>query len=410
MSFLLFFARFPNALHKTLKGLFSYISMRIVYVTAYMYPLEGGMENNCFFLARVLASRSHEVHIFSSDRKDGRLVALKEELVDGVHIHRYRVWRYKYYLYFSPRMLWDLARFRADIFHGHGFGFLLHDLALFYKRFFTRTKVVNTPHGPFMAKSSYTFFELFFKRLGTLLEWPLNRLYHAVIAVNPSQASWMHTSGVRSSCIFYLPNGLPRDRLLPVTSAPFICRYHLQKKIIFSVVGRIQEYKGIDQFIRVLPRLLVQYPSLVFLVMGRDGGDLARLQSLSSSLHLEQHVLFFEGISEEEKWQALAASDVFVFSSEWEAFGIGLLEAMAQRTAVISTKTEGGLFLVKEGVNGFLYDFGDLDALYHASVRLLSDRRLVTRMQNASHQIASSFIWEDIALDLEKLYSSLLQK
>jgi glycosyltransferase involved in cell wall biosynthesis len=53
----------------------------------------------------------------------------------------------------------------------------------------------------------------------------------------------------------------------------------------------------------------------------------------------------------------LDISEIFVFPSEWEAFGIVLLEAMAYKNSIISTKTEGGSYLIKPGENGYLYDF-----------------------------------------------------
>ena len=67
----------------------------------YFYPATGGMEELTFGIAKELAKR-HEVHVFTSDRKGGRVFS-KEETVDGVHIHRSRSFlNYKYYLNFNP--------------------------------------------------------------------------------------------------------------------------------------------------------------------------------------------------------------------------------------------------------------------------------------------------------------------
>jgi len=46
--------------------------MKIGFLIEYFYPVRGGAENNCFYIARELA-KSHEVHVFTSDRKDGKI-------------------------------------------------------------------------------------------------------------------------------------------------------------------------------------------------------------------------------------------------------------------------------------------------------------------------------------------------
>ena len=83
--------------------------MKIGFLIEYFYPVSGGAENNCFYLAKELAKK-HEVHVFTSDRKDEKMFK-KEELIDGIKIHRYKNWfRYKYYLTFTPGFLDILSR------------------------------------------------------------------------------------------------------------------------------------------------------------------------------------------------------------------------------------------------------------------------------------------------------------
>jgi glycosyltransferase involved in cell wall biosynthesis len=72
---------------------------------------------------------------------------------------------------------------------------------------------------------------------------------------------------------------------------------------------------------------------------------------------VDKNVIFTGEIDEHEKYEILDISEIFVFPSAWEAFGIVLLEAMAYKNSIISTKTEGGNYLIKPGENGYLYDF-----------------------------------------------------
>jgi len=106
----------------------------------------------------------------------------------------------------------------------------------------------------------------------------------------------------------------------------------------------------------------------------------------------------------------LEASDVYVFPSEWEAFGISMLEAMARGNAIITTKTEGGLFLVRPYVNGLHYKFRDISALEKCARFMLENPKKVQKMQQTNRILAKNFLWEDLAKKLEKVYCDLLAR
>ena len=69
----------------------------------------------------------------------------------------------------------------------------------------------------------------------------------------------------------------------------------------------------------------------------------------------------------------LAISDVFILPSATESFGLVALEAMACKTAIISTNS-GGLNEVNiEGITGYLSDVGDVKKMADDTLKLLND-------------------------------------
>ena len=372
--------------------------MKIGFLIEYFYPITGGAENNCFYLARELA-KNHEVHIFTSDRSDNQ-ISKKEEIVDNIKIHRYKNWfRYKYYLSFTPGLL-DVLNYDMDVLHVHSFGFLWHDQIVFLKKLFSKTKIVNTPHGPFMALNKYGFFENVFRKIVIFSELFYNRLYDIVIQVNPIQYKWMKKYGISKNRVKYIPNGIPKEIFDKVDNKSFVKKYNLENKFVISYLGRIQNYKGLDQIIKILPSL---EKKIVFLIMGKDAGDKKRLINLSKKLNVSNRVIFTGEISYSEKLMGLDTSEVFILSSEWEAFGIVILEAMARGNVIISTKTEGGKFLVKRE-NGFTYDFGDLKQLKEYINILFEDKKLRKKVEKSNIKKAKNFLWENIANNLERVY------
>ncbi len=368
--------------------------MRIGFLINYFHPLKGGAENNCFYLARELAKK-HEVHVYTSLLKNTK----KYEIFENIHIHRYKTWfRYKYYLSFTPGLIKVLFT-KFDVLHIHSLGFIYHDLIIILKKLFSKSKIINTPHGPFMVLKDYNFFEKIFKAvLGNFEKVIVNKFYDKVIQVNPSQYKWMTKYGISKNKISFVPNGILEDSFKKVNNSSFIKKYNLKNKFVISYVGRIQRYKGLDQVIKVLPKL-----NAVFLAVGKDAGDLKRLKNLSEKLNIQDKVIFTGELSDNNLIASLSVSKVFILPSEWEAFGITILEAMAQGNAIISTSTEGGKFLISKE-NGFLFNFSDLKDLENKLKVLILDKNNLERISETNIKKAKEFLWKNIVKELERVY------
>ncbi len=376
--------------------------MKIGFLINYFYPYKGGAEDNCFYLARELA-KNNEVHVFTSQINNTK----DYEIIDKIKVHRYKnLFRYKYYLSLTPKLLRIILKENLDILHVHSFGFIYHDLIVLLKKLTSKTKIVNTPHGPFMALKNYNLSAKIFKFFIEIFEKNfVNKNYDAVIQVNPYQYKWLKNDGIKKNRIYFIPNGISENAFKKIDKINFIKKYNLKNKFIISYLGRVQKYKGLEQVIKILPEL----NKTTFLIMGKDAGDLLRLKILAKELNVENKIIFTGEISEEEKITALNLSRIFIMPSEWEAFGITILEAMAQGNSIISTKTEGGKFLIKEKENGFLYNYDDLKDLENKIKILINNKKLLNKISKNNIKKAKQFLWKDIAKNLENLYKLLLQ-
>ena len=372
--------------------------MKIGFLIPYFYPTTGGAENNCYYTARELAKR-HEVHVFCSGPEN------KQEKVSGINVHRCKeAFRIKYYFAFYPSVTRELLNQDLDVLHVHGMGFLQHDRAISQLRKKNpKIKIICTPHGPFMALKKYNLLGQIFKTLYLPFIKRNARSYDAVIAVNPSQKEWMiKDHGISKERIHFVPNGINRETFFKTEKKDF------SGKFVVSYLGRIQKYKGLDQVIKALPDLKRLSKNILFVMMGEDVGDKLRLQELAETLNVRENILFTGKVSEKDKLSILDASEIFVFPSEWEAFGIVTLEAMARENAVVSSRTEGGLYLVKEKENGFLFDYGNVKELEQKIRILMEDKKLLKQIQKNNYKKSKEFLWEKIASQLEKLYKSLI--
>ncbi len=377
--------------------------IKIGYITKYFYPLKGGAENYILNLALLAIRDGHEVHVFTTNRKGKEKLKVGITTFRGITIHRCRNWlNFRLYFFFAPSLLFEILKTDLDLIHVSGFGFLWNDIVLIIKKFFSRkTKFINTPHGPFMALSKARLFEKLLKSTYTFIQrFFLNWLYDFVLQDSTFQWQWIVKYGIAKNKIVHVPVGIPEEivskKIDEQQKMDFIKKYKLEKKYVISTLSRIDKYKGFHHVIEILPKILKKHKNLVYLIMGRDEGFLRELKSLAERKKVKSNVCFIENISESEKYVALFLSNIFIFPSQWEAFGIAMVEAMSMGNAIISTKTEGGRLLITEGVNGYLYEFGDTNGLFEILNYLLENKSIVENMKVENINKAKNYTWENI--------------
>jgi phosphatidylinositol alpha-1,6-mannosyltransferase len=123
---------------------------------------------------------------------------------------------------------------------------------------------------------------------------------------------------------------------------------------IITTISRLassERYKGHDRVIRILPRVLLQHPQTIYIVVG-DGDDRPRLEALAEEVGVAKKVRFVGSIVPEELPDYFRLADVFVMPSNGEGFGIVFLEAAATGIHVVGANQDGSLDPLADGVLG----------------------------------------------------------
>jgi len=142
---------------------------------------------------------------------------------------------------------------------------------------------------------------------------------------------------------------------------------------VVSSMGRFVPRKGFD----VLIRALAGRPDIVLWLIG-GGEEEQNLKALAAELGVADRVRF-------AGWQKdplpfIAASDCFAMASSHEPLGNVVLEAWGQGVPVVSTRSEGPTWFMRDEENGLLVDIGDHEAFAAAFERLRAEPQLVSRI------------------------------
>jgi glycosyltransferase involved in cell wall biosynthesis len=153
-------------------------------------------------------------------------------------------------------------------------------------------------------------------------------------------------------------------------------------------------YKGQRQVIEAMPRLLTQFPGLVYDIVG-EGDGRASLEALCRKLDVSHAVRFHGSIPDSDLPGYYAKASIFVMPSQSEGFGYVFLEAMAQGTPVIGGNRDAAVEVIAQNETGYAVDPTSVDAIADAIVCLLQNAELRERMgQAARDRVARIFSFE----------------
>jgi glycosyltransferase involved in cell wall biosynthesis len=177
---------------------------------------------------------------------------------------------------------------------------------------------------------------------------------------------------------------------------------HLGKRFNVLFIGRLTKQKNLPLLIAASTRLSKQIPELKVSIVG-DGEMEMELRQLAIHLKVERIVSFYP--TTENVGQYFTKADCFVLPSIFEGFGLVILEAFYCKVPVVASNIEGPKELIEHGVNGLLFESGNVNELIEKVLKVYRDNELGQQMaQAAYHTVKDSFLIEQYATSILQLY------
>ena len=319
-------------------------------------------------------------------------------LVDrNIDVHRFDFGR------FSPRNLSAIAGLLreqgADIAHLHGFA-----SANFGRIVARRLGIGNVvhEHATLLNVPAY-------QRLADRL---LRRWTDAAIAVSESVREFMiHGRFIPAERVHVIGNGVDLERFgSPDRQAAAAARRMLdipEGHRLVGTVTRLRAEKGPEFFLRAMPRILEELPSVTFLVVG-DGPLRESLEALAKELGVERRARFL-GFRTDVP-ELLGLLDVLVISSLTEGFPLSLVEGMAAGCPVVATRVGGMPEVARDGDSVLFVPPRDPDAIACKTIALLENPDMADRLGREAAETAAGYSMAGSARMLADLYTRLVSR
>jgi glycosyltransferase involved in cell wall biosynthesis len=189
--------------------------------------------------------------------------------------------------------------------------------------------------------------------------------------------------------IHVITNGVVAPERIDASTAPLIGFGIERRRPLVAMFGRVTALKRPDVFVAAAGVVAARHPGAAFVIVGPvDDRDRQILERQIVEHGLAGIVTLTGSVDEEAKWQLLAAADVVVHPSQYEPFGLAVVEAMLAGTPVVAAESWGPQWIIRDGETGLLVPIGDSSRTAAAVLRLLDLPNLARRLAAAGREDA----------------------
>jgi glycosyltransferase involved in cell wall biosynthesis len=342
-----------------------------------------------------LAQRGIEVGIFSLNNTEFKWMANEPKVkvlfeLKARHVANGISSKITYFTYI-PKLKKVISEFKPDVVHAHyasSYG-LLGSLSKFHPFVLSAwgTDVMKFPQESFMNRK--------------IIRFNL-KCADAVCATSETINKCIQDIFPRK--VHVIPFGIDFDTFKPTE------KFKSKGMFVVGAVKSLEKIYNIDILIKAFAGLHSKHAHTKLMIVG-DGTEQKNLEMLAKQLHLNDSVVFTGRVPSKETPDQFNKLDCLVNVSQYESFGVSVIEAMACKVPVIVSNTGGLKEVVNNGVTGICVEPGNVEQTTQALEKIMKDRNFADSLKEKGYQsVKERFSWNDNLSDQIKVYESLIKK
>jgi N-acetyl-alpha-D-glucosaminyl L-malate synthase BshA len=353
------------------------------------YPTYGGSGVVATELGIELAARGHQVHFITSSQPF-RLTGREA----NIHFHQVEVYHYPlfehapYDLALATRMAEVAEFYSLDLLHVHYA--IPHSVCALLARQMLAARgrhlpFITTLHGTDITLVGQDRSYLPITRFGITQSDGVTAISsHLRDRTREAFSIDSEIEVIRNfvNCDVYVRNPELIAQMRPQFADPATATQPEEKLLVH--LSNFRPVKRILDVVETFARVARVVPSRLLLI--GDGPDRSAAEHLALHHGIQDRIHFLG--KQDNVNELLPLADLMLMPSEMESFGLAALEAMACGVPAIATRVGGVPELIDDGVNGRLFEVGDVDGMSQAAIALLTDEPARQRMAEAARKTA----------------------
>lgn len=297
------------------------------------------------------------------------------------------------YLKFVRHLKMAIAKFKPDVLHAHyatSYG-LIGALSGFHPFIISAwgTDVMKFPQKNIINK--------------TILRYNLRKA-DAICATSNTISEFLKP--VTNKPVIVIPFGVDVNTFKPKE----VKNLFGKGSFVVGCIKSLEVLYNIDVLIRAFSVLKKRHTDKVLklLIIG-EGSQMDSLKHLSADLGIKDDVIFTGRISFSEVSDYFNMLDVMVNISDYESFGVSVIEAMACEKPVVATNTGGLKEIIENSRFGSLVEVGNIEQTASEIEKYMLNETLKLNVGKAARaKVIEKYNWEDNVQQMIGVYQKLL--
>ena len=203
--------------------------------------------------------------------------------------------------------------------------------------------------------------------------------------------------------ILLTPIGLDVERFSSSSQIDWKSKLELEDKHILLYVGVLENRRNPLFLLEVMKNLSDDF---VLIIVGSGPLDEEVRQRINNQHELNKRCVMLGKLKQEQLPSLYRISDLFLLASDYEIYGMVLLEALYFGVPVITTLTAGSEMLIQQKKNGLIIK-KDIEVWANMILEIINDKERLGEMKSFSKQnILENYLWDVVSDNYIKLYLS----
>lgn len=366
------------------------------------YPTVGGSGVIATELGKMLAERGHEIHFITSSVPFRLNKIYPTVFFHEVEVNNYSVFQYSPYDIALASKMADVIKDEGlDVLHVHYA--IPHAVCAVLAREMSGQDIgiVTTLHGTDISVLGQD------STLSRAIKYGIDK---SDIVTTVSHALKEQTYELIDTVkpIDTIYNFVDEREYFPRNPGNLKAQFGIQEdeKVIIHV-SNFRKIKNLPHIVEAFMKIRANIKAKLLLV--GDGPEKHRVMDQVKESPYMNDVLFLG--KQENLAELYAISDLKLLLSQQESFGLVLLEAMACGVPCIGSNVGGIPEVIEHGVDGYIVEQGDIDAVAEYAVRLLQNEEQLLRFREAAiHAVNDKFHSSKIVAQYEQLYEKVAER
>lgn len=347
-------------------------------------------------LAKALVDRGYRVTLVFSNKEKGETSV----------IHNGREIKIVFLPYISLKLAFSysiglkklLQTMKIDILHLQGVGVLMSYIALQWaKKWNLKTVIVQGNYELTRKKIPHILEKIFMKTCGTYILKNVDAVGVKTLFAQSFLKEYYNRE------MFVTPIGLDQTKFQDGLEIPYRKKLGIENKKVLLYIGNFEPRRNVCFLVDVLKKL----PSEYVLVMAGKGVLFDNVEKKIEREQLQERCFLLGSLPQNELPSLYKESDLFLLATNYEIYGMVILESMYFGTPVLTTISAGSQMLINDGIDGFVQN--EMDSVLWAKKiqSAFANKEVENAGVKAKEKIEHHFLWNKTVDSFIEMYRSL---